>query len=77
MKEYILHGPGQHQGLPVIGPPATPDELRITVTPVAGTIHVDFGRAVWWLHLTPEMARKLSDDLLSAASRAAPITLAP
>ena len=77
MKEYILHGPGQYQGLPVMGPPAAADELRVTVTPVAGTVHVDFGRAVWWLTLTPEMARKLSDDLLSAASRAATIILAP
>lgn len=56
--------------------PNKPGELQIQVTPVDGQVQLDFGTPVEWLRLTPAMARKLADDLLSAANRAARIVLA-
>jgi hypothetical protein len=56
--------------------PNKPGELKIYVTPVEGLVQVDFGTPVEWLKLTPEMAKKLADDLVSAAGRAAGIVLA-
>lgn len=60
-----------------VAPVAPPHdrELRVAVTPVEGQVQVDFGRAVWWVRLTPAMALALADDLRCAAERARAIVL--
>jgi hypothetical protein len=58
-------------------PPTQPNELRILITPVEGKVQMEFGRDIGWLQLTPEQARDMADNLLSAANRAAQIILAP
>lgn len=61
----------------LVRPPDPEGRLRILLTVVDGHIVMDFGRAVWWVGLTPEEGQKLMEDLQGAVRTARTLHVPP